>query len=106
MARTLASSSTTSTVCEPSPMRCTNAGYRSVDTAADGMVLGHFDQREAHAIGILDPHLPQPPWLGGRWLEHGDLTGRHQTCVLRVDIAHLQPQGERCGQPGTAELEV
>src|SRR5437764_218021 len=99
MARTLASSSTTRTVCEPSPTRridqrlpvdrfVARRGHE-VEAVADRMTLGHLDQDDANAVGILDPHLPQTPWhrLGLR--DDGDLARGGQSLVLDVDVGNL-----------------
>ena len=63
-----------------------------LEPTPDRMTFGYLDQHDAHAIGVLDPHLAQSPRHGlGRRDDH-DLVGRGEALVLGVDVGYLQPQ--------------
>ena len=55
------------------------------------MIGRDFDQDDPDAIGVLDPHLSQPPGLDGRLAQNAG-TGRGQPLMFCVDIPHLEPE--------------
>ena len=64
------------------------------------MISGNLDQDDPDAVGVLDVHLGQAPRLGGRFSHDRD-SGRGQPGVLRVHVAHLDPDHHRApGRPG------
>jgi ubiquinone/menaquinone biosynthesis C-methylase UbiE len=58
---------------------------------AERVVGWDFDQDDPDAVGVLDPHLSQPPGLGHR-LPQNARAGRGQALMLGVDIPHLEPE--------------
>src|SRR5439155_7299773 len=117
----LASSSTTSTVWDPSATRRTGGRLLDlrfvargvvleVEPAPDRMSFRHFDEHDPNAVRIFDPHLPQAPRHGGGRRHDLDLARRHQAGVLVVDVGHLEPERHRHGvapswRTGAVELE-
>ena len=64
------------------------------------MVSGNLDQDDPDAVGVLDLHLDQAPWLGYR-LPYDRDSGRGQPGVLGVHVADLDPDHHRpSGQAG------
>ena len=63
------------------------------------MIGGNLDQDDLDAIGVLDPHLDQAPWLGYGPPDDRN-PGRGQPGVLGVDIPDLHPDHHRL--PGRA----
>src|SRR5215212_1873179 len=65
-------------------------GVASTLVPAQGMVIGNLDQSDSNAVGVLDPHLDQPPWLQLGRLCDGHV-GRRESTVLSGRITDLQP---------------
>src|SRR5689334_14635517 len=64
---------------------------RSACVAAERMVVGDFNESDLEAVGILDPHLDESPWLpSGRLCDRH--AGGRKPLVLRSDVPHLHPE--------------
>ena len=63
------------------------------------MIGGHLDEDDPNPIGILDPHLGEPPGLRSG-LAHDPHASRRQAVTLGVDVPHLEPDHQRT--PGGA----
>jgi len=63
------------------------------------VVGGDFHQNDPDAVGILDPHLGQSPWLGYGLTQHAHAR-RQQPLVLGGEISHLEPDHD--AGPGSA----
>jgi hypothetical protein len=62
--------------------------------AAEWVVGGDFDENDPDAVGVLDPHLGQSPWLG-YWLAQDVDSGCCQAFVFGVNIPYLEPDHQR-----------
>jgi hypothetical protein len=60
------------------------------------MVVGNLDQSDSNAVGVLDPHLDQAPWLQLGRLCDGHV-GRRKSMVLSGRVTDLQPQRQPLG---------
>jgi hypothetical protein len=61
---------------------------------------GNLDQDDPDAVGVLDPHLDQAPWLRYRLAYDRD-SGGGQPGVLGMNVADLDPDHHRApGRPG------
>jgi hypothetical protein len=58
------------------------------------MTGGNLDQDDPDAVGVLDPHLGQPPGLGHRFPDDR-YPGRGQPGMLGADISYLDPDHQR-----------
>ncbi len=58
------------------------------------MISRDFNEDDPDAIGVLDPHLGQSPWLG-YWLTQNASTSRSQPLMLSVNVSNLQPDHHR-----------
>src|SRR5699024_9795952 len=58
---------------------------------AQWVLGGNLDDDDAHAVGIGDPHLDQPPRLL-QGFAHDRHASACQSSMLLLDVAHLQPQ--------------
>jgi hypothetical protein len=47
---------------------------------AERVTVGNLDQDDPDAVGVLDPHLDQAPWLGYRLPYDRDSGGGQPTC--------------------------
>jgi hypothetical protein len=71
------------------------------------MISGNLDQDDPDAVGVLELHLDQAPRLGYRFPHDRD-SGCGQPGVLRVNVAHLEPDHHRVPgrvgrEPGSLE---
>jgi len=58
------------------------------------VIGGNLDQDDPDAVGILDPHLDQPPGLGCGFADDRD-SGRGQPSVLGADIPSSHSRSRR-----------
>ena len=78
----------------PSPRSCPMP--RSASVAAQRVVGRHLHEHDRQPVGVLDPHLDQPPRLLPRRADDRD-TRRRQPRLLGGDVPDLEPEGEPRG---------
>ncbi len=58
------------------------------------MIAGDFNENDPDTVGVLDPHLGQPPGLRYRLTQNANAS-RSQPLTLGVHVPHLQPDHHR-----------
>ena len=67
---------------------------------AQRVIGGHLDQDNLQAVGILDPHLGQAPWLYPGLAQNSHACGA-EPLMLRLHVPHLEPDHHRLLRSGS-----